>query len=251
MFFARGAFQGLFWFNTIIGGLLAWRAMRRIPRYSLVVFALYDDSIQLSSMSWTWTIINIIIDFLLYNVVWPGVRAFITGHLWLRVRWGFKKTEIVFRKPTGWRLAALKDLPPEEFQRQYADILHRAIDPKLVSENPGYLTYNDYWVLEDKAVGDAYSLVAKGEIDIKTWDLSEKLKSMGKEDIIEQWKSMGTPGAPTTPTNAVMDLFRSQGVNYEELWAEATKEATTKATGRAIMFLYETNFVMRSTDANA
>ncbi|KAF8889949.1 hypothetical protein BD779DRAFT_311111 [Infundibulicybe gibba] len=212
-------------------------------------------------MGWTWTIINLIIDFLLYNVVWPGVRAFITGHLWLRLRWGFKKTEIVFRKPTGWRLAALKDLPPEEFQRRYADILHRAIDPKLVSENPGYLTYNDYWVLEDRAVGDAYSLVAKGEINIKIWELSvwtriggewhvwevwrlhdketvgmvtttitEKLKSMGKEDIIEQWKSMGTPGAPTTPTDAVIDLFRSQGVNYEELWAEATKEATTKAT---------------------
>ncbi|KAF8874166.1 hypothetical protein BD779DRAFT_1476618 [Infundibulicybe gibba] len=200
-------FQVPFWSHVILGGLLAWRT----------------------------------------------IREFITGHLWLRLRWGFRETEIVFRKPTGWRRALLNGLPPEEFERQSTDtILYRAIDPKLVSLNTGYLTRSDYWVLEYGAVGDAYSLVATGEVDIKTWDMNvwtrkegecnyvgsecrllEKLKSMGKEDVVEQWKSMRTPGKPVTTqtTSAIVDLFRSQGISLEELWADSMKEVTARATG--------------------
>ncbi|KAF8889948.1 hypothetical protein BD779DRAFT_311086 [Infundibulicybe gibba] len=258
-------FQVPFWSHVILGGLLAWRAIRGSSQYSTLFFVLYGDFFvkQNTSMSWTWTVINLAIDLLLYKLVWPGVREFITGHLWLRLRWGFRETEIVFRKPTGWRRALLNGLPPEEFERQSTDILYRAIDPKLVSLNTGYLTRSDYWVLEYGAVGDAYSLVATGEVDIKTWDMnvwtrkggewyvwevwrlhntetmdmviatmSEKLKSMGKEDVVEQWKSMRTPGKPVTTqtTSAIVDLFRSQGISLEELWADSMKEVTARAT---------------------
>ncbi|KAF8889946.1 hypothetical protein BD779DRAFT_1785309 [Infundibulicybe gibba] len=188
--------------------------------------------------------INLAIDLLLYELVWPGVRKFVTGHLWLRLR-----------KPTGWRRALLNGLPPENF----------------IDNPPKFYTgpLIDYWVLEYGAVGDAYSLVAKGEVDIKTWDLSvwsreggewevweiwrlhdqeamgallereshdivchfRKNQVYGKEDLIEQWTSMRTSGAPATiqSTNAVVDLFHSHGINFEELWTNTVREVLPRA----------------------
>ncbi|KAF8871189.1 hypothetical protein BD779DRAFT_1680579 [Infundibulicybe gibba] len=185
------AFQGPLWINIILGGLLTWRAMKGTSHYYSMVSIFYSEFIMKPNptpMSWTWTIINGIIDLCLYNLVWPGVRAFITGHLWLRLRWGFKETEIVFRKPTGWRRALLDRLSPEEFQRQYNDVLYRAIDPKLMLENTGYLTRIDYWALEYNAVGDAYALMAAGELDIETWDLSVWTREGGEWHVWEVWR---------------------------------------------------------------
>ncbi|KAF8874168.1 hypothetical protein BD779DRAFT_1451151 [Infundibulicybe gibba] len=262
------AFQKPFWFNMILGGLLIWRAVRSTSRYSSMVFALYGEPIKPSLMSWIWTIINLIIDLFLGILIWPHVHVFITGHLWHRLRWGFRETEIVFRKPIGWRRLLLKDLPPEEFQRRYAQNLYRAIDPKLIFENTGYLTKSDQWVLDYDVAGDAYSSMAVGEVDIKTWDLSvwvrmgggwhvweiwrlhdkqfvevvigivtEKLRSMGKEDIIQQWESVmeaSEASPPTQLSTVVADIFHRGGVNFAEMWADATKEATTTATSKLI-----------------
>ncbi|KAF8889947.1 hypothetical protein BD779DRAFT_1519784 [Infundibulicybe gibba] len=242
------AFQAPLWSNVALCGLLIWRGMKGTSRYILT-------KPNPTPTSWTWIIINGIIDLCLYKFVWPGVRTFITSHLWLRLRWGFRETEVVFRKPSDLQRTLLSGLAPEEFKRQYADILYQAIDPKLVFENAGFLTKNNYWTLEYNAIGDAYSLMAAGELDIKTWDLKwhvqefwrlhddnqltevagvifmEKLRSVGGEDIVRQWESIRTSGESAFQSGGTaLDLLEREGISFEELWADAMREAAAAAT---------------------
>ncbi|KAF8874164.1 hypothetical protein BD779DRAFT_1567324 [Infundibulicybe gibba] len=204
----RIAFQAPLWSNVALCGLLIWRAMKGTSRYILT-------KPNPTPTSWTWIIIN-----------------------------------VVFRKPSDLQRTLLSGLAPEEFKRQYADILYQAIDPKLVFENAGFLTKNNYWTLEYNAIGDAYSLMAAGELDIKTWDLKwhvqefwrlhddnqltevagvifmEKLRSVGGEDIVRQWESIRTSGESAFQSGGTaLDLLEREGISFEELWADAMREA--------------------------
>ncbi|KAF8917355.1 hypothetical protein CPB85DRAFT_1250174 [Mucidula mucida] len=146
-------------------------------------------------------IITLIVDVVVYTQLPPILLKFATGHLWMRLRYGFRPVEIVFRKPTGAQHLKIKDLPPQEYHTAYMNSILHAIDARLLNHNVGYNTRDGFWVLEYTAAIDAFKLAQTGKIPIETWELSvwqkiegkwscdgvQKLHSLGKQDILDEW----------------------------------------------------------------
>lgn len=168
------AFVGPLLTNLVLSSLLLWRLLTSASTH-LLLFLLSKLSPRIPSIvlhSAPRTIAELIIDAGLIYYIWPIVSDFASGPLWLRLRHGFHPTEIVFRKPTGWRSAHLASLPRDRFQAEWQDALAEATDWKLVGENPGDNTGTDVWAVDYRVTGEAYDLVRKGVVSERTWDLS-------------------------------------------------------------------------------
>ncbi|KAG7445946.1 uncharacterized protein BT62DRAFT_143987 [Guyanagaster necrorhizus] len=171
-----GIFLIPFTFNTIMATLIAWRAISASTRYHITAFLFVGELMPKHKAeppsSWFWFCINILIDIFVYQFMFPVVKKFVLGHLWLRIRWGFRPIEIVFRKPTGLRRGSLNKLPPDEFQLAYTQSIFQAIDPNFLKTNVGYNTRIGFWSVEYEAPMSAYSLVEDGIVDLEYWDVS-------------------------------------------------------------------------------
>lgn len=62
-------------------------------------------------------------------ILWPPVREFLTGHLWLRLRYGLRETEVIFRTPLGREYDSVMALPPHLFQQALQMSLLQATSP--------------------------------------------------------------------------------------------------------------------------
>jgi len=202
------------------------------------------------------------VDYFLFVEGWPIIRNFTIKHLWLRLRWGFRETEIVFRRPT--RLPS-RSPNLEERQSALKDSVYRAISTKLLDENPGYTTAVEIWALDYKAISAAYELAASHVLDDTTWNLSvwqkiegqwtvwevwrindkdamqsiwaalrKKLVALDKMHVLTQWEAKiaaskqldGTHQQFTSSANdEVLAIFRNEGLDLEVLWREAEAEA--------------------------
>jgi hypothetical protein len=176
--------------NITFVGFLAWRLFAGTPytMLALTLSLLYREVLPTKNIpSWHWCALQSSMDYFLLLDGWPVAYKFITGHLWLRLRWGFRQTEIIFRKPkSSWGYPA--GISPEERQRQFQDSVCRAIDPKLINENTGYLTSVDIWLLNYDLIAEAYALAEQGFIDESTWNLSVWQKVKGEWSVWEVWR---------------------------------------------------------------
>lgn len=203
----RAAFVPTFVLNGIFTVIIIWRILSGSYRYLPILGEMSQIPVFRSrpqETSYLWAILNFGIDYFLFKKLCPIVYKYITGHLWLRLRWGFRPTEIVFRKPTGWRRILHNNIQSaEQRSLDWTNTLYRAIDPNLINGNPGYNTRSDFWVLEYEATCDAYALLKSGEVDEKIWELSVWQLEAGQWHVWEVWrvhdKSQFTKG---------LDLFK-------------------------------------------
>ncbi|PBL02084.1 hypothetical protein ARMGADRAFT_238931 [Armillaria gallica] len=266
-----GIFLIPFTFNAIMAILIAWRARSAYTHYDVIAVIFAGELMPTYKpgppTSWFWFCINILIDCCVYQFMFPVVKKFALGHLWLRIRWGFRPVEIVFRKPTGFSRASLNNLPPDEFQLAYTQSLFQAIDPNFLQTNVGYNTRIGFWSVEYEAPMSAYQLVEDGVVDLEYWDVSiyqrddtgwkvwevvkfngangsgwartmqiftGKLEAMDKGDLAEKFKAVlqtyaDSPDRFLTPEGIrpIEELFNNENLNFVELWNEALREASS------------------------
>ena len=183
--------------NLLWATLIAWRIVTVehhypsftsfIPLHKIVAGHITQSSPpRISTTSLT---LNILFDLFLYFDIWPILRTFISGHLWLRIRYGFSETEIIFRRPSKWRLKFLKTLAAEERDKQFLNALYRAIDRTLVNGTTGILTGDDFWKLDYNATCEANERSQSGEIGKDTWKLGVWQKSEGSWAVWQVWKA--------------------------------------------------------------
>lgn len=168
-------------FNLLLAGIVVWGTVS--TGYHAVLSILFGELMRPQStwnVSWPRYIITLIVDVVVYTQLPPILLKFATGHLWMRLRYGFRPVEIVFRKPTGAQHLKIKDLPPQEYHTAYMNSILHAIDARLLNHNVGYNTRDGFWVLEYTAAIDAFKLAQTGKIPIETWELSVWQKIEGK-----------------------------------------------------------------------
>ncbi|TFK45032.1 hypothetical protein BDQ12DRAFT_673980 [Crucibulum laeve] len=238
--------------NTALATLLIYRflsgsSVDLIVGIFLGKYIAPSYSTSKSLKSWIWVTLCGLFDYYLFKNAMPPVYRFITTHLWVRLRYGFRDTEVVFRAPTGWRKYVVDNLPPEQARWEREKALGRAIAPKLLAENPGYTTRSDFWVLHYPPTMDAYWMEKNGNLPLDAWDLrvwqkdpqhgwmvleayklnehglseailevvKEMLRAQGKEELITRWLEMAAKGEDWDR------MLKSEGVNIQTLWAEA------------------------------
>ena len=126
-------------------------------------------------------------DYHLLGTLWVQVRNFVTGHLWFRIRYGFRETEVVFRAPTGKEFDEMMALPPMKFQQVFQMSLQEAANPEFILGNTGFNTRLPPWELCYAASMDAYRLADDGLFDLKNWELS-----MWSKDGYHSWTVLET-----------------------------------------------------------
>jgi hypothetical protein len=173
--------------KTAFAVTILWRAGKN---YNVVLALLLNNfhyvetgfSMRKGFWSWCWTFTVAAFDYFLLGALWPKIREFITGHLWFRLRYGFRKTEIVFRVPTGKEFEQMLALPTAKFQQAIQMSLLKATNRQFMLGNTGLNTSIGPWELCYAASMDAYRLADDGVFDPKNWELS-----VWQKDECHQW----------------------------------------------------------------
>ena len=175
--------------NTAFAVLMLWRASKN---YNVVLALVLNDfhyvgtgvsrSMRKGFWSWCWTLMVAAFDYRLLGTLWPKIREFITGHLYFRLRYGFRETEIVFRAPAGKEFDEMLALPTMKFQQAFQMSLLEATNREFILQNTGFNTRRPPWELCYAASMDAYRLADDGLFDLKNWELS-----VWQKDGYHQW----------------------------------------------------------------
>ncbi|KAG9308684.1 hypothetical protein JVU11DRAFT_11641 [Chiua virens] len=212
---------------------------------------------------------NAILDFFIFMVLIPIVRDFLTGVATLRLRHGFPREEIIFRKPSESTVANIVSEGPEKRDAYMKELLRRAVDPEEMKQAAFGLPWEE-WAYDYKATAAACELDKKGVIDAKTWELCvwmkieggwtaveqgkeaemqnqigmmqkmrHRLHAMGKLHVFNQMmeviqvKTMTKDGAPLPVTEdvdaIVADIFKRNDVDFQKLTNELAKDAPPSA----------------------
>jgi hypothetical protein len=92
---------------------------------------------------------------------WGAFRLTIVHYLLPRIRYGFRPTEIIIRKPKAELTSlALNDIVAS---------ITCAIDVWFLANNAGVNTQTNFWHLDHAAANEAFELARRGEIPESTW----------------------------------------------------------------------------------
>ena len=180
--------------NTAFAVLMLWRASKN---YNVVLALVLNDFHYVGTgvsrtmgrgfWSWCWTFMVAAFDYRLVGTLWPKIREFITGHLYFRLRYGFRETEIVFRAPMGKEFDEMLALPMTKFQKAFQMSLLEATNRQFILENTGFNTRRPPWELCYAASMDAYRLADDGLFDLKNWELT-----VWQKDVYNRWTAWET-----------------------------------------------------------
>ncbi|OAX81992.1 hypothetical protein ACJ72_03668 [Emergomyces africanus] len=207
------------------------------------------------------------IDYLLLTILLPWPVRFILGPAHWRRKVGFQIPEVVVRKS---RASWSDGLQPPAWIREDDETIKTKVIPAITPQRllkTGYLLIDADWDLDFTAMVKAHELVADGSLkfdDFKTavlvhgggeegaddglqwliWRVgaendggpgtgageSEKLASMGKEDLFFRWVELiqyestqpggFTPERQRKTMKETQQLFEDQGVDFEKFWAD-------------------------------
>lgn len=170
--------------------LMAWRILSGVSHYMpITAMRLVSSSLGPPKSEWYWILGNAAIDYCLYTKGWPLLYTFLTGHLFLRLQWGFREVEVVFRRPSR---QALNAFSKKESESEYLSALHHAVEPRSVYGKAGFNTQSAFWEMDYELVGAAYAAMvpSKNMIPESTWDLSVwKYDSAGTWNVWEVWRT--------------------------------------------------------------
>jgi len=192
---------------TVIAAFMFWRASKN---YDVVLALMLNDFYYVETAasrklkngfwSWCWRFIVASFDYYMLSILWPLFRTFVTSHLWLRLRYGFRQTEVVFRAPTGREYDNMIALPPAQFQQAWQASLLHATSRQFLMGNTGFNTRSPPWNLCYTASTDAYHLANSGQFDLNNWELSVWQKNEHQQwTVWEAWRHQD----PTLSTKAL------------------------------------------------
>ena len=181
---------------TVVAAFMFWRASKN---YDIVLALVLNDFYHVETAvsgrlkngfwSWFWRFIVASFDYYMLSIFWPLLRTFVTTHLWLRLRHGFRQTEVVFRAPTGREYDNMIALPPAQFQEVLQASMLHATRRSFLLANTGFNTYSPPWNLCYTASADAYRLANSGQFDLNNWELGVWQKNEYQQwTVWEAWK---------------------------------------------------------------
>lgn len=130
---------------------------------------------------------HIVMDLFIFLILVPIVRDFLGGVATLRLRHGFPREEIVFRKPSESTIANIVSEAPEKRDAFMKDLLRRAVDPEEMKQAAFGLPWEE-WTYDYQAMAAACELDKEGVINAKTWDLCVWMKMQDGWAAVEQGK---------------------------------------------------------------
>ncbi|KAF9453559.1 hypothetical protein P691DRAFT_800185 [Macrolepiota fuliginosa MF-IS2] len=178
---------------------------------------------------------------------------FFLGECRLRLKYGFRSTEIIIRRSPSESLSAPASHEPSEL-RWRASL--RAVDPTLLYSNPASILASDFWVMEHAIIMDVYADMEKNKINeedleftawrecdgvwtgLELWRLHSVasdqqevalfkafLTSKGKRELISAWERLfdsEKTAVTQTPENykSIVKRFSQEGIDYEAVWSQ-------------------------------
>jgi hypothetical protein len=141
-----------------------------------------------SDSAWYWTPFHLAIDFFTWRFVWPHVKTFLLHDLWFRIRFGFQRSEIVFREPKGW--PTLQHLPGYQKYDACWGKLGQAINPLFVYERTAlYSSVSGFWELNYGATVNAHYRASNRMIPEKNWDFSIWISDGNDWFVWRMWRA--------------------------------------------------------------
>ncbi|KAF9466051.1 hypothetical protein BDZ94DRAFT_1319703 [Collybia nuda] len=104
---------------------------------------------------------DLIIAWAIYSILITTTIPFFMRECRLRLRCGFRPTEVVFRKPP----VLSTNLSDEERAELYRRFVTRSMDPHLIYASFWSFLTSELWVSEHLAIMEAHDLIDKGDID--------------------------------------------------------------------------------------
>lgn len=104
---------------------------------------------------------DLIIAWAVYSILVTTTVPFLLCECRLRLRSGFRPTEVVLRRPPVLPVR----LSDEERAQLYARFVARSMDPHVVYASFWSFLTSELWVSEHRAVMEAHDMIDKGEID--------------------------------------------------------------------------------------
>ncbi|KAI6113436.1 hypothetical protein EDD16DRAFT_1897071 [Pisolithus croceorrhizus] len=175
----KGRFFTLLGVNLSFTFLLLRRIYSGFYRYG-VLFAISKAVPSLSSNvpapTLGWALLgNILLDLFIFTIFLPIVLDFAKGLAMLRLRYGFPKAEVVFRKPTTTTMVNIAVEAPQKKDAFLKDLLQRAVDPEEIKQMNFGMPWEE-WTYDYKAMAAANEANKNGSIKSQTWDLSTWIK---------------------------------------------------------------------------
>ncbi|KAI6160249.1 hypothetical protein EDD17DRAFT_826736 [Pisolithus thermaeus] len=264
----KGRFFTVLGVNLSFTFLLLRRIYSGFYRYG-VLFAINKVVPSLSSNvpapTLGWALVgNILLDLFMFIVILPIVLDFAKGLATLRLRYGFPKAEVVFRKPTTTTMVNIAAEAPQRRDAFLKDLLQRAVDPEEMKQMNFGMPWEE-WAYDYKAMAAASEANRNGSIKSQTWDLStwikvkpgwsviqyngevdyqtrlemmeklkDKLQEMGKEHVFLQMTevirthTVYTNGAPQPMPAEVDDIisgiFKSNDLDFGEIMRDISMD---------------------------
>ncbi|KAI6013058.1 hypothetical protein BKA83DRAFT_4362562 [Pisolithus microcarpus] len=183
----KGRFFTLLGVNLSFTFLLLRRMYSGLYRYGILfaISKVVPSSSNLPAPTLDWALLgNMLLDLCIFSVLVPLVLDFARGLATLRLRYGFPKREVVFRKPTP---TTMINIAAEASQKQDAflkDLLQRAVDPEEIKAMNFGMPWEE-WAYDYKAMAAAYEADKNGSIKSQTWDLSTWIKINSGWSVIQ------------------------------------------------------------------
>ncbi|CAI4214633.1 unnamed protein product [Parascedosporium putredinis] len=158
-------------------------------------------------------------------------------HTWREIGWElFRRAaaftldlilEIYVRRSREWDrdLDALVHGSPE-LRQTFLGVLRAATAARLIGEKTGYLTMSGQWDLDWAAMVSAHHLERRRQV----FAFRDALTALDKEHLFFRWIEIVQfestrpggfgPEKQTEVATKIRELFTSEGVNFDELWAE-------------------------------
>ncbi|RDB20885.1 hypothetical protein Hypma_012065 [Hypsizygus marmoreus] len=127
---------------------------------------------------------DLIIAWALYSILATTTIPFLLGECRLRMRCGFRPTEVVFRRPPMLD----KGLSQAECVEQYRRFVARSMDPYLIYASVSSFMTNELWVSAYPAIMDAYDLIDRGEVNEGSLESAIWLQKDGTWSVCELCK---------------------------------------------------------------
>lgn len=179
--------------NLVWSFLLARRVYRGLSRYG-VWFAISKLAPGWSATAPAFNralLGNIFLDFFIFIVLVPMIRDFLSGVAVLRLRHGFPREEIIFRKPSESTVANIVSEAPEKRDAFMKDLLRRAVDPEEMKQAIFGLPWEE-WAYDYKAMAAVCELDKNGVISAQTWELCVWMKMKDGWTAVEQGREVET-----------------------------------------------------------
>ncbi|KLO18514.1 hypothetical protein SCHPADRAFT_993551 [Schizopora paradoxa] len=232
----KAFFQGCA-FTSVFLAVFIWRLTRVYRNYYFATLSDLSSALSLSGVIW------LCIDLYILYLTGPPPFNFVRNSLWYRLRYGFRQTEIVIRRPVHNQLPQFNNMSIAEGRDKFRDQVLRGMDNILLQTKPGDLTSLGFWQVDYSACAEAYdltSLVGPGCIEEAAWRmaiftrhgaqppacwmvheewkvhdparrdrrlalLKENLEALGKGQLFDQWLGM-LFASSTTPNGGKKPL---------------------------------------------